>query len=416
MRLILLLAAALALLPSAAGAQSAPPAVVQQARETVTILISLDGFRPDYITAERTPNLKAAADAGVFAAMRPSFPTMTFPNHYTLVTGLRPDRHGIVDNNIEDPAKPGVRFEPSAPKVTRDRFWWDQAEPIWVSAEKENIRTGTMFWPGSDSDIRGQRPRLWWAYDAAITSRQRTDTVLDWLRRPADRPRFVTLYFDVVDKASHSQGLYSAELDEAVRALDVEVGYLRGALAAMGQPANLVIVSDHGMAAVPPAQQMKPADLIDETLMRTIVAGPMVYIWPNPGSEAAAEARVLKPHPHAQCWRKEALPARFHYGRNARVAPLLCMSETGWRYNAWAEKTYVMGDHGFDNQDPQMRALFIAVGPAFSAGRTLPVFDNVDVYPLLRRLIGLPAASDIDGSDAVFAPVLARRSHAALRQ
>jgi predicted AlkP superfamily pyrophosphatase or phosphodiesterase len=293
--------------------------------------------------------------------------------------------------------------------VTRDRFWWDQAEPIWVSAENAGIRTGTMFWPGSDSDIRGVRPGMWWTYDAAITSRQRTETVLDWLRRPAaERPRLVTLYYDVFDKAAHGAGLASPELAQAVATIDGEIGYLRAQLAALGQPVNLVIVSDHGVAAVPPEHQMKPSNVIDETLMRAIVAGPMLYIFPKPGMEAAAEAQVLKPRPHVQCWKREAIPARFHYGRNARVSPLLCMSDISWRFNAWAPKAFTMGDHGFDNDEPQMRALFIANGPAFRAGRTLPLFDNVDIYPLLRDLIGLPAKADVDGSDAVFAGVRKR--------
>lgn len=389
--------------------EAAPTVAKSETRAPVTILISLDGFRPDMVTAERTPNLKAAAQDGVFAAMRPSFPTMTFPNHYTLVTGLRPDRHGIVDNNIEDPAKPGVRFELSAPKITRDSFWWNDAEPIWVGAEYAGIRSAAMFWPGSDSEIRGKRPGLWWPYDAAITSRQRTDTVLDWLRRPAAaRPQLLTLYYDVFDKAAHAKGLASPEAAATVATLDDEIGYLRAQLAAMGQPANLVIVSDHGMKPVPPEQQMKPSDVIDETLMRGIVAGPMLYIWPLPGKEAEAAARVLRPRPHAQCWRREAIPARFHYGSHRRVAAFVCMAQGGWRYNGWEPKTYTMGDHGFDNDDPDMRALFIGVGPAFSAGATLPVFDNIDVYPLLRRLIGLPPATGVDGTDAAIAPALRR--------
>ncbi|MCW3836050.1 ectonucleotide pyrophosphatase/phosphodiesterase [Sphingomonas canadensis] len=406
------LAAALAL---ALGGQAAsarpsaptPAAFVAEKRATVTILVSLDGFRPDYVTAKDTPNLFAATKQGVFAAMRPSFPTMTFPNHYTLVTGLRPDRHGIIDNNIRDPERPGVLFQTRDASVTRDPFWWDGGEPIWVAAQNAGIRTGEMYWPGSHSAIRGVRPDIWWPYEEAIGSRQRTDTVLDWLRRPAAiRPRLITLYYSAFDRAAHDSGFYSPELKQAIAELDGEIGYLRAQLAAMRQPANLVIVSDHGMAPVPPEQQMPVSSVVDPKLMDVIVAGPMLYIFPKAGSEEAAAAHVLQPRAHSQCWRKEEMPARFHYGTNRRIPALVCLAETGWRFNAWKIDPFVKGDHGFDNDDPQMRAMFIAVGPAFAKGRELPMFDNVDVYPLLRRLIGLPPAADVDGTGAVFAPVL----------
>ncbi|MEI9849562.1 MAG: nucleotide pyrophosphatase/phosphodiesterase family protein [Sphingomonas sp.] len=363
-------AALAALLQACATAPAvAPVPAAQAARAPVTIVVSLDGFRPDYVSAERTPNLDAAARAGAFATMRPSFPTMTFPNHYTLVTGLRPDRNGIVDNNIEDPERPGVLFQTRDPSVTRDGFWWEQAEPIWVTAERAGIRTGALFWPGSFAEIRGGRPGIWWPFDGAIGSRQRTDTALDWLRRPeAIRPRLILLYYDAYDRAAHDKGFHSPELEAAITSLDGEVGYLRAELAAMGQPANLIILSDHGMAPVPPEQQMKVSTVVDETLMRGIVAGPMLYIFPKPGSEQAAAAHVLQPRAHAQCWRKEELPPRFHYGRNRRVSPLVCLSETGWRFTKWSPEPFVKGDHGFDNDDPQMRAMFIGVGPRLPRG------------------------------------------------
>lgn len=379
-------------------------------RPPVTILVSIDGFRPDYLHHGDTPNLDALAQAGVSGAMRPSFPTITFPNHYTLVTGLRPDRNGIVENTMQDPRRPDVTFDIHDAKQVGDRFWWDEAEPLWVSAERAGIRTGTMFWPGADAPVGGVRPSVWVPYTAAITSPQRVRFALDWLRRPAaDRPAFETLYFDVVDKTSHNQGYDSPEKLAAVREVDTAIGQLTNGLVAMGTAANMVIVADHGMEGVPPDHQLDPRAILDDAaLARAQIGGPLLYFHPAPGQDAAVAARVVGRHPHSRCWRKADLPARLHYGRNPRVPPFVCLAESGWRFSADAPLTYVKGDHGFDPADPAMRALFLAVGPAFAPGRRLADFDNVDVYPLVRELIGLPPATGIDGSAKRFEPVLRR--------
>jgi predicted AlkP superfamily pyrophosphatase or phosphodiesterase len=165
------------------------------------ILISIDGFRADYLDRGITPTLGTWATDGVRAdGMRPSFPTVTFPNHYTIVTGLRPDRHGIVNNYMQDPQIPGKTFKLSDREVQQDPRWWNEGEPIWVTAEKAGLRTATLFWPGSETEIRGHRPRDWTAYDKNMKYADRVDRVLSWLDRPAgERPRFLTLYFESVD-------------------------------------------------------------------------------------------------------------------------------------------------------------------------------------------------------------------------
>lgn len=389
----------------------APPPRANAAaiRAPVTLLVSIDGFRPDYLGRGDTPMLDAVAAAGVSGSMRPSFPTLTFPNHYAIVTGLRPDRNGIVSNTMEDPRKPGVQFQISDAKVSHDRFWWDEAEPIWVTAERAGTLSATMFWPGSDAPIGGIRPSAWVPYDPAVTSRQRVQTVLDWMRRPPEeRPRLVTLYFDVVDKTSHHDGFDSPAKTAAIREVDAAIGQLRDGLAAIGQPANLVIVSDHGMAPVPIANRLDPATVAEPATMRAIVEGPLLYVFAKSGVDPAVLARAVGRRAHFACWRRESLPARFRYGRNPRISPVVCLAETGWRFTSADPETYVRGDHGFDPADPAMRALFLAAGPAFAAGRRLPTFDNVDVYPLLRRLAGLPAAAGIDGDDRRFRDVMGR--------
>jgi predicted AlkP superfamily pyrophosphatase or phosphodiesterase len=406
--------------PGTATSVAAAPA---EARAPVTILISIDGFRPDYLDRGVTPVLSRLAADGVSARMRPSFPSKTFPNHWALVTGLRPDRNGIVGNSMEDPARPGETFTMG----TDDPFWWNEAEPIWVTAEKAGIRTATMFWPGANvgwggtraaawpNEVTGgTRPSDWQQFSNVVSGEQRVRGVIDWLRRPAaTRPRFVTLYFDTVDTAGHRFGPADPRTTQAVAAVDAQVGALLSGLAELGQTANLVIVADHGMAATSSARTIPLDTILPAGAARIFENGPFASLYPAPGREAEVAAALLKPHPHMQCWRREAIPVRFHYGHNPRVPPFFCLAAID-SAGAWQilpttpPKPFTGGTHGYDNEAPDMAALFIANGPAFVHGRTLAPFDNVDVAPLLRDLIGLPAGSGLDGDDRPFRGAMTR--------
>jgi predicted AlkP superfamily pyrophosphatase or phosphodiesterase len=379
------------------------------------ILISIDGFRPDYLDRGETPTLSALAAGGALAAMRPSFPSKTFPNHYALVTGLRPDRNGIVDNTMTDPAIPGVVFAMSNAEAVADRRWWDEAEPIWVGAEKQGVRTGVMHWPGAGAAIRGVRPAFWRTYDKTFSGEARVDAVFGWLDLPpSQRPRFVALYFEDVDTAGHQSGPNGAELDAAVRRVDGLVGRLTAGLTARGIAADIVVVSDHGMAEVAPERRIFVDDLLPAEAYRSVTMGAFWSLAAAPGHEAEVERALIDgAHPHMSCWRKAEIPARFHYGANPRVPPFFCLPETGWEVTsrAWAagHPNPSRGDHGFDPFDPQMRAVFIAAGPDVRAGARPAAFDNVDVYPLLARLLGVkPQAGD--GDLAPLAGVLADRA------
>ncbi len=393
--------------PPVQGPKPAATAVVE-AKAPVTILVSIDGFKPDYLTRGVTPNLNALADAGITAAMRPSFPSITFPNHYTLVTGLRPDRSGVVGNRMEDARRPGQVFT----MATDDPFWWTQAEPIWVTAEKAGIRTATMFWPGSNVDFGGVRPSDWQQFAQAVSSGQRVDAIIDWLRRPpATRPKFLTLYFDVVDSAGHKYGPDDANTTKVVGEVDHQIGRLRAELAALGQPANLVIVADHGMAAISADRVIRLDRLLPTGSFTSISDGPYAGITPVAGHEDAVAKLLLAPREHVSCWRKSEIPARLHYGTNPRVPPFICLAETGWlalTRDPPADHPPSGGAHGFDVDAPEMAALFIASGPAIKPMGRLASFDNVAVAPLLRDLIGLPPATGGDGDDAPFRAALKR--------
>jgi predicted AlkP superfamily pyrophosphatase or phosphodiesterase len=410
-RLALLLLAPLAACaapPRPAAPSAGPPPAPVEARTPVTILVSIDGFRPDYLHRGDTPALDRLADEGVAGTMRPSFPALTFSNHETLATGLRPDRSGIVAGVMFDPRRPDVRFANNEPAQATDPFWWDGAEPIWISAERAGIHAGVMFWPGLEVAHGGVRPGDWARFDSNYLGPQRVRTLLDWMRRPAAiRPALAMLYLDAVDRAGHRFGPAAPETIAAVREVDAGIAEIVAELARLGQPANLLIVSDHGMAAVRPERALVLDDLLPKDSYRWAQWGPFAGIDPRPGQEARVAAVLLAPHPHATCWRKADLPARFRYGTHPRVPAILCVARDGGEVVPVPPTN--RGDHGYDPADPDMAALFLAHGPAFRAGVRLPPgFDNVEVYPLLRRLIGLPPAADVDGTGAIAGQLLRR--------
>jgi len=375
------------------------------------ILISIDGFRADYFDRGITPTLKTLADDGVHAtAMRPSFPSLTFPNHYTLVTGLYPDHHGMVGNSMWD-AELG-KFGLSNKEAGRDRRWWDGGEPIWVTADKQGLRTATMFWPGSEADIHGYRPDYYRPFDGKVSADQRVDQVLAWLDLPAaERPQFVTLYLDRVDHEGHDHGPDSPEVAQALSNTDAALARLVEELKKRNlyKNANIVIVSDHGMAATTESQVVVLDRLVNLQDVEIVSLGVVGGVNPKAGRVAAAEKALLAPHEHVNCWRKGEVPPRLHYGAHARVPAIVCVADDGWKIatQAMVDRPHHPegGEHGYDNADPNMRALFIAHGPAFKQGLTVPEFDNINVYPLLARLLGIKAEAS-DGDMAVTAPML----------
>lgn len=373
---------------------------------TPVILVSIDGFRADYMGQGATPVLDRLAASGVRSeGLRPSFPSLTFPNHYTLVTGLRPDRHGMVDNVMRDARRPGVTYSMSNRSETNDRFWWDGAEPLWVTAEKAGLRTATMFWPGSESDIRGVRPGTWLTYDKSMTAEVRVTRLLEWMGRPADqRPAFATLYFDDVDTAGHQHGPAAPETRAAVERIDRAIGALVEGLERLGLPVNLVVVADHGMSATSPDRVIEVESLVPSGAIDLVTQGSAAGFAALPGREAEVRKALQQRHPNAECWARSEIPERLHYGSHPRVPPYLCLARSGWlilgRATLARRPVQAGGAHGYDPADPDMAGLFVASGPAFRRGEVLPAFDNVDVHPLLMGLLGL-SGPPTDGDPAV---------------
>ena len=411
-RLTLAIAATLALTscastPSTAPASAAATTVGAQAPKL--LLVSIDGLRADMLDKGITPNLSRIVHDGVRAQyMTPSYPSLTFPNHYTIVTGLRPNHHGIVHNSMHEDELGS--FKLSMREAVTDSRWWG-GEPIWVGAEKAGVRTAIWSWPGSEAAIQGVRPTKWRVYDGSVPLPDRVDEVLGWVARDdVQAPRLVTLYMENVDHEGHQHGPNSPEYAAAVKDADAAVGRLLDGLQARGiaDTTNVIVVSDHGMALVPEGNTIAVEDMVDPSLAKDVSVGQSVGFAPLPGKQAQAEKALLGAHAQYDCWTRETLPARWQYGSNPRIPPIICQMHEGWnamRRDRIREKSGERGSHGYDNALPSMRAVFIARGPSFKQGETLPGFDNVDVYPLLTRLLRIPAAAN-DGNPQTLLPAL----------
>lgn len=388
---------------------SAPTAPAAKTTPTPLLLISIDGYRANYIERGLSPTLAELAKNGVHATgMQPSFPSLTFPNHYTLVTGLRPDHHGIVNNTMVDPVL--GKFSLGNRDAVSDGRWWDGGMPLWETASDHGLRSATMFWPGSEADIHGKHPDFWKPYDGKVTPDQRVDQVLAWLDLPAaERPTFLTLYFDEVDHQGHTYGPDTPEVDQAIRETDAALARLVQGLQQRGllERMNIIVVADHGMASVPANNSVMLDKLIPLNRVDVVSLGVLAGLNPTAGHDfAKIEAQLEKPQKHMTCWDKSRVPARLAYGSNPRVPQLLCLADVGWRittsdYAAKKKGKLSLGEHGYDNEAPQMQALFVAHGPAFRQGVTVPSFPNVDVYPLMTHLLDLPAAANDGDYQAV---------------
>ncbi len=415
LQLLLFLACALLTASLSAGAQSK---AITDLRPTV-ILVSLDGFRYDYLEKYQPPNLRSLARDGVQAQwMIPSFPSKTFPNHYTIVTGLYPQNNGIVENSVYDKGF-NATFSMSNREEVQNGRWW-LGEPIWITAEKQGQKTAPYFWPGSEAEISGTRPTYWKPYDGKVPNDARVDTILSWLDLPlSKRPTFLTLYFSDVDNAGHEFSPDSTETHDAVRKVDNELGRLTDGLKARGifLQINLIIVSDHGMATQDPKNTIILDEFFDTKLAEKVLwTAEIVSIFPKEGKEDAIfKALKAKLPPQAKVYRKAEMPARFHYSNSPRIAPLLVLPDEGWTLTtrerfeeakAKGRSNGLRGGHGYDNALTSMRAIFIAHGSAFKKGALIEPFENVQVYNVMAKILGLKPAPN-DGNDSVVNSALA---------
>lgn len=365
------------------------------------ILISIDGFRWDYPEKTATPNLDFLIKNGVRAKRLIScFPTKTFPNHYSIVTGLYPENHGIIANNMYDPEL--GRFSLGNRDAIRDPRWWG-GEPIWVTAERQGLIAASYFWPGSETKIKGIQPTFWFPYDGQVPNENRIAQVLNWLALPIDkRPTFITTYFSIIDDAGHDGGPDSAEVVAAIREIDRLLGLLISGLEERNirDKINVVVVSDHGMAEISTDRVIFLDDYIDLTAVDVVYWNPVSGINPAEGEEEAIYQKLTSAHTNMKVFRKDEVPEKFHYRNNPRIPKIIAIADEGWSiisHKTFSEKPHYAagGNHGFDHELSSMGGLFVASGPAFRSGLMVEPFQNIHIYNLLAEILNLdPAPND----------------------
>jgi predicted AlkP superfamily pyrophosphatase or phosphodiesterase len=366
------------------------------------LLVSFDGFRWDYNDLYETPNLNKLASDGVKADRLVScFPTVTFPNHYSIATGLYPDHHGIINNTFFAPDLNLSYRIGDRSAVENPSFYG--GEPIWVTAQKQGHISASFFWVGSEAPVEAMHPTYWKSYDAGVSFEARIDTVIKWFNYPSyKRPELVTLYFDEPDATSHDFGPVSPETREVVSRLDYLLGVLREKLASLpyAKKINLIVLSDHGMAPVSSEQYINIKDIVPERMISSTWGGnPVILIKPAEGKRDSV-LLLINRTTGIKAWKKEDMPERWHYGTNPRIPGIVAVADSSWYISTRPlNGSFNGGAHGYDNRNSDMYAIFYAAGPAFRTGYTLTELDNIDIYDLICRILKLkPAPNDGDMS------------------
>lgn len=374
----------------------------EKSASPLLVLVSLDAFRWDYcaLHPNETPNLRRLMREGSSTRqLIPTYPANTFSNHYTIVTGLYPSHHGIINNQFFDPSL-GEFFYYTRPESVQKTQWWG-GEPIWVTARKQGRNSACSFWPGSEAEIAGLRPNFWRPYQTNLPFEKRLGELRTWLQLPEkERPAVITLYLEEGNSIGHKYGPGSPELIATIKLLDDRVGMIAEELRTR-PGANLVIVSDHGMTPISTDRIILLDDFIDLTRVQIDFDGPVAGLRPHDGDIPALVHRLAGLR-HAKAYSWENLPARFKVTKNPRNPPVWIVPDEGWeiysrtRFDQFREK-FNKADHGYDHAFESMRGILIAHGPAFKTGNSTEPVENIHVYNLLCAALALaPAANDGD--------------------
>ncbi len=370
------------------------------AKKQYVVMLSMDGFRWDYASRVETTHLDQIAAAGVKAEyVKPVFPTKTFPNHYAMATGLYADHHGIVHNTFYCPEQEKM-FTPSNRETVENGEFY-HGEPIWVTAEKQGVRTASYFWVGSEADIGGVHPSVWKKYDGSVPFQARIDSVISWLNNPEDaRPQLITFYFQEPDATGHRYGPDSKQIDSLVTELDALVGYLVEELEKLPfyDQINLIITSDHGMGETSSDRFVNLSQYIDKQHIEGIYGSSPVFHVDIVDHQSDSVVQSLEKADHVSVWRKNEIPERLNYGNNPRIADLVILADNSWSIG-WediSEENQIGGAHGWDNQWKDMHTIFYAMGPAFVTNHNHPPLEVVDLYPLIAEILNLKPAN-VDG-------------------
>jgi predicted AlkP superfamily pyrophosphatase or phosphodiesterase len=385
-----------------------PPNSVAQRTKPYVVLVSLDGFRYDYAARYDAKHLLDLAVRGASAptGMIPSYPSLTFPNHYTIVTGLYPEHHGIVANSFYDPSRKET-FSYTNPKSNGDGSWYG-GTPLWVVAEQQGMRSASFFWPGSEAEIQKKRPSYYLHFDDKFPDEERVEQVLAWLKLPARRrPHFITLYFSNVDHAGHTYGPDAPETGAAVRHVDELIGKLSEGIATLGLRVDLIVIADHGMVATQ-GDWITLDKWADLSQFQT--SGPLLYAKSEADAEKAYHS-LQGASDTFEVFRRAKLPEHLHFDSNPREGDPVVVPTGPFNILAHSPANLMkpnLGAHGYDPDTmPTMKAIFYAAGPDIRAGVTVAPFENIHLYPLIAEILGL-RIGPVDGQLRVLEGVLTK--------
>lgn len=379
--------------------KSTPDNENPSADKPYVVMLSMDGFRWNYTDRVPTPNFDKVALMGIRSSVQSSFPTKTFPNHYTIATGLYPDHHGIVNNTFYDPQR-GVVYKISDRDKVEDGYFYG-GEPIWNTAEKQGLKSASYFWVGSEADIQGMHPSIWKVYDHNFPWKQRVDSVIAWLQLPeAKRPHMITWYVPEPDGFGHKFGPESEEVNKMIMKLDTLLGYFMEELSKIpvADKVNVIITADHGMEEIKKERVIVLKDLLKKEWYTYANGSDPVYnIWAEDGYSDSILMALSKVD-HLSAYDKYTIPPRLHYMTNPRCGDVVAVADSSYAlvYDHIPNIT-TAGTHGYDNSNTNMNAIFYAYGPAFKENFQAPTFQNVDIYNLIAKILKLePAANDGD--------------------
>ncbi|MFN3848305.1 MAG: ectonucleotide pyrophosphatase/phosphodiesterase [Spirosomataceae bacterium] len=382
----------------------------QKDAKSYVVMVSFDGFRYDYVNKYPTPNFKKFIKKGAAAEMMlPSFPSKTFPNHYTLVTGLYPGNHGLVDNTFYDKERDTFYSIRQRNKV-EDPYYYGGL-PIWQLAQQNGMKSASYFWVGSEAPIGGKLPDYYHRFDDTVPHKKRVQAVFDWLNLPeSERPRIITIYFSMVDTQGHEVGPNGQKTKEAVMEADTLVGMLMDGLKKIDLPVNVILTADHGMYEM----QNKPAYFIyQEDLVAGLSKDDFLFVnnsthanifIKNKAKEDEIYNSIKAKESHFKIYKKADIPANLHFNQHQRIGDLFFVVEAGYSIyskemmSKRPETRSVWGVHGFDPYTtPEMGAIFYAQGPNIKKKVKIKTFENIHVYPLVAKLLGIEKLPKIDG-------------------
>ena len=367
--------------------------------DNYVILVSFDAFRWDYPALSDTPTFDKIQKEGVRAErVISSFPTKTFPNHYSIATGLYPDNHGLVNNSFWAPDLEKFYRIGNRDMVQNPDFYG--GEPIWNTAEKQGIRSASFFWVGSEAPIQGMHPSYWKIYDGSVPFNDRVDTVLHWLQLPIEkRPGLVLLYFQEPDGVGHDFGPFGEETGEMIRELEQELARLRDGIKDLpiADKVNLIVTSDHGMGQTSEDRYVNIYDHVKEEWVENLAGWNPMYLLDAADDYIDSVVNILDAVEGLTAWRKEDIPAHLHYGTHERITNVVVVADSSWSVGIEeVDSDYNGGTHGYDNSNSDMHNVFYAEGPAFKSGYKMGAFENVNIYPLITHILDLDPAP-IDG-------------------